>query len=87
MKKAPIGLRFQGSLKLLCTTGLRGNIRGCGGFVLRPPGGSVDLFCSPIQPTESSAGWLGYSNFWGVVISVLRGTDERRKEEGRTVND
>jgi hemerythrin-like domain-containing protein len=46
MKEAWIGLKFQGPLKHWCITGLRGNTREHGGFVLRPLGGSADSYSS-----------------------------------------
>jgi hypothetical protein len=46
MKETWIGLKFQGPLKHWCITGLKGNTKERGGFVLRPLGGSVDSYSS-----------------------------------------
>jgi hypothetical protein len=46
MKEAWTGLKFQGLLKHWCITGLKGNTRERGGFVLRPLGGSVESYSS-----------------------------------------
>jgi hypothetical protein len=52
MKRVSIGLRYQGQSEHSFTTGLKGNTRAYGGFVLRQHGESVDLLRSHKSPRK-----------------------------------